>query len=124
MLAILNWMGPFWVGLTFLIGILAIPLSIFFFFLHIKKQKIKNAAAEAVPVPEKVGVEAEVDGELVYRFDSCNLLLQHKAGQWFAAVQMGDHQSALPVPPNANVGQVFWDAINHLRIPRQQSVFA
>lgn len=77
------------------------------------------------PQDEQVDVFAEEEpkGEIQYHLDGFSLVFYLQGGYWHADLLMGDYRNQLPVNAGTSISQVFWEAVQHLKVSRQQSCF-
>lgn len=114
MLNILEALGPFTVGMLFLTGLVAIPVSLFLVLLQLKKSK------EVKEIINKEAHANSVKAELEYQLneESKIILVQQQNGLWEPHYQVGSHKSKLEVAAKSDAAQVFWETLNYLRVPR------
>lgn len=117
MLNILEALGPFTVGVLFLVGLVAIPVSLFLVLLQLKKSK---EVKEEIINKENEAHANSVKAELEYQLneESKIILVQQQNGLWEPHYQVGSHKSKLEVAAKSDAAQVFWETLNYLRVPR------
>lgn len=113
MLNFLEMLGPLVVGWTFIIGLVAIPLSLLFFILYLKKRK----AIEVVVVKSETKQPIQINGEVHYEIGGSKIIFIKVGDAWESHYQVGSHEAKLDIPASKSVGEAFWLALTYLRVP-------
>lgn len=117
MLNFLEILGPLVVGWAFIIGLIAIPLSLLLLILYLRKSKASKAVATKSKTKETTDLSNEVIGEVHYELGENTIIFTNVGDVWESRYKVGNHESKLDIPASKTVGDAFWAALTHLRVP-------